>query len=84
MTKSTYSLYTDEPVIGMDHPLFMAKTQTKMYAILGARYGTPLEEALRTIPEQIHALFGDVPEALITAEISIVYATVAAEKEAEQ
>jgi hypothetical protein len=80
MTKSTFSLYTDEPVIGMDHPLFMAKTQTKIYAILDARYGIPLEDALRTIPEQIHALFGDVPQSLITAEISMAYATVAAEK----
>jgi hypothetical protein len=83
MTKNPSSLYTDEPVIGMDHPLFMAKTQARIDALMSARSnGISLEEALRMIPPRIHSLFGDVPDALITAEITNAYADMAAEKKA--
>lgn len=77
-TGSTFSLYTDEPSIGMAHPLFMAKVQTAMDATLAAESGRPLEEALPAIRDRMRGLFGDVPAALINAEVALAYARVAA------
>ena len=77
-TGSTFSLYTDEPSIGMDHPLFMAKVQTAMDATLAAESGRSLEEALPAIRDRIRDLFGDVPAALVDAEVALAYAQVAA------
>lgn len=83
-TGSTFSLYTDEPAIGMDHPLFMAKVQTAMDATVAAESGHPLEEARRAIRERIRDLFGDVPAALIDAEVTLAYAQVAAREGARR
>jgi hypothetical protein len=70
------NLYTDETDVGMDHPLWMAKTQSAMDADMAYRAGVPLDEALRTIPERIRFLFGsDVPTALVAATVSLSYAS---------
>lgn len=71
---SVFNLYTDEEVIGMDHPLFMAKTQAALDARLAAASGVPLREALVTIRARMQALFGDVPLAVVDATVSMAYA----------
>ena len=77
---SVYSVYTgnDEP-IGMDHVLFAARSQARIWACWGARDGVPLHQALQTLPPQIRELFGDVPGALIAATITTTSAVIAAE-----
>lgn len=77
---SVFSVYTgnDEP-IGMDHVLFAARTQARIWACWEARDGVPLQRALQTLPPQIRELFGDVPGALIAATITTTYASIAAE-----
>jgi hypothetical protein len=71
---NVYSLYTDEDAVGMDHPLFMAKTQAGFDAGLAAANGVSLAEALRTIRARMQALFGDIPLALVDATVSMAYA----------
>ena len=75
-----YSVYigSDEP-IGMDHVLFAARTQARIWACWEAREGVPLHRALQTLPPQINELFGDVPAGLIAATITTTYASIAAE-----
>lgn len=67
-----YGLYVDEP-IGMDHPFFMARSQARLWAAWAARDGTPLDDALRRIREQVLDLFGEVPQALVDATVTTVY-----------
>ncbi|MEI7444435.1 MAG: hypothetical protein WCK28_06050 [Burkholderiales bacterium] len=77
--RSPLSLYTDDTDVGMDHPLWMAKTQAAMDADMAYRAGVPLDESLRAIPERIRFLFGeDVPVTLVTATVSLTYATLMA------
>jgi hypothetical protein len=70
---SVFKLYAGEEVIGMDHPLFMAKTQAGIDAGLAAATGVPLEEALRTIRARMRDLFGDIPLAMVDASVTMVY-----------
>jgi hypothetical protein len=82
--QSPLSLYTDDTDVGMDHPFWMAKTQAAMDADMANRAGVPLDEALKTIPERIQFLFGeDIPTTLVTATVSLTYATTQARREAE-
>jgi hypothetical protein len=67
-----YGPYVDEP-IGMDHPLFMARTQARMWAAHAAHGGVALEDALRTIREQVRTLFGEIPQALVDASVMTAY-----------
>ncbi len=78
---SAFNLYTDEPSIGMDHPLFMAKVQTAMDATFAAERGQPIEDALAVTRKRMRGLFGDVPAALIDMEVTIAYARAAARKD---
>lgn len=71
---NVYSLYTDEDAVGMDHPLFMAKTQAGLDAGLAAAIGVPLKEALGVIRSRMQALFGDIPLALVDTTVSMAYA----------
>lgn len=76
--RTPLSLYTDDTDVGMDHPLWMAKTQAAMDADMAYRAGIPLDEALRTIPDRIQWLFGeDIPMTLVTATVSLAYDTLA-------
>lgn len=75
---STYSQYTTDEPIGMDHPLFMVRIQSRIDAGWAADDGVPLAEALRSIRARMKMLFGDVPLALIDATVSGVYAMHAA------
>ena len=78
---SVYSIYTgSNELIGMDHPLFAARSQARIWALFEARAGVPLHQALQTLPRQIRDLFGDVPGALIAATITTAYASFAAEQ----
>lgn len=70
--------YTDGEPIGMDHPLFMARTQARMDAAWAAASGVPLPEALQTIRARMQMLFGDVPLALVDVTVAQVYAQHAA------
>ena len=67
-----YGPYVDEP-IGMDHPLFMARTQARMWAALAAREGIPLEDMLRNVRKQALGLFGEVPLALVEVSATTAY-----------
>lgn len=81
---SPLSLCTDDSEIGMDHPFWMAKTQAAMDADMAYRAGVRLDEALKTIPERISFLFGeDVPKTLVTATVSLTYATLEARRAVE-
>ena len=71
--------YTDGEPIGMDHPLFMARMQTRIDAGWAAEQGVPLREALRSIRARIQELFGDIPLALVDTTIVEVFAQHAAE-----
>lgn len=71
-------LYTDGP-IGMDHPLFMAKMQAGIDARMAVDSGMPLSAAILGITARMRDLFGDVPAAMIAAQVSIAYATAAAD-----
>ena len=78
-----YAIYTDEP-IGMDHPLFMARTQARLWAAIQAQSGEPIMDAVPGILKAIRELFGlDTPGAMVTAEVSVVYAEQAANGEVQ-
>ena len=76
---NTFDHYTDGEPIGMDHPLFMARMQTRIDAGWAAEQGVPLEEALRSIRARMQELFGDIPLALVDTTIVEVFAQHAAE-----
>lgn len=79
------AVYTDEPLIGMDHPLFMAKTQARIWASSDAHRGTPLHIALNEILRLVRDLFGsNIPAAMILTEVTLTYANVAAALEEDQ
>jgi len=65
--------YTNGEPIGMDHPLFMVRTQSRIDAGWAAQEGVPLADALRTIRARMQALFGDVPIALVDATVTTTY-----------
>ena len=71
---SIYAHYTGGELIGMDHPLFMVRTQSRMDAGWAADDGVPLADALRTIRARMQQLFGDVPLALVDTTVFEVYA----------
>lgn len=71
---NVYDLYTDGEPIGMDHPLFMARTQARFDAGLAAAQGVLLAEALPAIRARMQSLFGDIPLALVDFTVSTVYA----------
>lgn len=77
---SVLGLYADEP-IGMDHPLFMARTEARMRARLAAQHAVPLEQAIADISAEINWLFGEVPAPLVTATVTTAYLEAAAAKE---
>jgi hypothetical protein len=70
---SIYDHYTGGGLIGMDHPLFMVRTQSRIDAGWAADAGVPLADALRTIRARMQELFGDVPLALIDASVTMTY-----------
>ena len=84
MSASVYSVYTgNDELIGMDHPLFMARWQARMSAAFAARAGHSLQQALHEIPRNIAELFGEVPASLITATICTQYTETCAAIERE-
>jgi hypothetical protein len=83
MEPNVLSLYTADTEVGMQHPLWMARTQSLIDAEISYCGGVPLDEALATIPDRIRFLFGDdIPVALVTATVSLAYARFAAQSEA--
>ena len=77
---NTFDHYTDGEPIGMDHPLFMARMQTRIDASRAADEGVPLGEALRKIRSRMQALFGDIPLALVDTTVVEVFAQHAADR----
>jgi hypothetical protein len=80
---SVLGLFADEP-IGMEHPLFMARTEARMRARLAAQHGVPLEQAIANITDEINWLFGEVPAPLVTATVTTAYLEAAAAREGER
>jgi hypothetical protein len=70
--------YTELP-IGMDHPIFVAKMQATIDAQVALRHGTPISAAIISIAARMRELFGEVPTAMVAAQVSIVYASAVAE-----
>lgn len=78
MPACVLDLYVDTP-IGMDHPVFQAKIQATMDARHAALHGLPLGEAIIGITARMRDLFGDIPGAMVAAQVSIEYAYCMAE-----
>jgi len=78
---SVFGMYVDDP-IGMDHPLFMARTQSWMDAGLLYRNGTAIQDAIQSTVKRMRNLFGDnIPEELVRTSVFLVYAEEEAKKE---
>ena len=56
MEPNVLSLYTADANVGMDHPLWMARTQSLIDAEMSYCGVVPLNEALSTIPVRIRLL----------------------------
>ena len=67
-----FGLYVDQPV-GMDHPVFMARTEARIRASLAAQNGVALDEALRTIGHEMNELFGELPGSLVEATVTTAW-----------
>lgn len=75
LPKHKFAIYTDEPEISMDHPLFMAKFQSRIWASLAAKADEPIAEALPEILKATRDIFGpDIPPAMVMTEVSLTYA----------
>ena len=71
---SVIGMYVDEP-IGMDHPIFMVRFQSRIDAGLVYQNGTPLNDAIQLTIIRMRFLFGDdIPEELVRTTVSLVYA----------
>lgn len=71
---SVIGMYVDEP-IGMDHPLFMVRFQSRIDA--GSLYHnyTPLQNAIQSTVKRMRDIFGDdIPEELVRTAVTLVYA----------
>ena len=71
---SVLKLYTGLDEIGMDHPLFMVRTQSGIDAAMLFERGVPMEEALQGVKARMQDLFGeDIPLALVDGTVFAVY-----------
>lgn len=71
---SVIGMYVDEP-IGMDHPIFMVRFQSRIDAGLDYQNGTPIQDAIQSTVKRMRFLFGDdIPEELVRTTVSLVYA----------
>ncbi len=71
---SVIGMYADEQ-IGMDHPLFMVRFQSRIDAGLLYQNGTAIQDAIHATVKRMRGLFGDdIPEELVRTTISLVYA----------
>lgn len=77
---SILGMYTDEP-IGMDHPIFMARFQSRIDAGFLFQNGLPLKDAITATLERMHYLFGDdFPDDIVRTTVTLEYAECAAEQ----
>ena len=67
-----------DDAVGMDSPVSMARIQARIDANFAIQSDVPLAEAITTIAARMEDLFGDVPRAMITETVSLVYAEAAA------
>ena len=75
---SVIGMYVDEP-IGMDHPLFMVRFQSRIDAGFDFQNGKPIQDAIQSTVKRMRLLFGDdIPEELVRTTVSLVYAENAA------
>lgn len=83
--RGVLGLYTDE-LIGMDHPIFMARVEARAGGALGARDGLSLDETLAEVRKRIAWLFGEVPRTLVdaTATTAWLEATSRTEKDGDE
>src|SRR5271169_6833494 len=73
-TKTVFGMYVDEP-IGMDHPLFMVRFQSRMDAGFLYRNGTPIRDAIQSTIKSMRNLFGDnISEEMVRTTVTLVYA----------
>lgn len=70
--RGVLGLYTDE-LIGMDHPIFMARMEARVSGAWGARDGRSLDETLASARRRITWLFGDMPLALVDATVTTAW-----------
>lgn len=78
--KSVLGIYVEEP-IGMDHPLFMVRFQTKVDARFQCEGNIPICDAIASTVKRMQFLFGDdIPVELVASTVSLVYAEVEAQR----
>jgi hypothetical protein len=71
---SVLGMYVDEP-IGMDHPLFALRFQTRLDAGFSYQSDVTLHDATTATLKRMREIFGDdIPEDLIRSTLSLVYA----------
>lgn len=71
---SIFDSYTDGEPIGMNHPLFMMRMQSRIDAGMLFDQGLPLVDAVRQTRARMQELFGGVPQALVDTTVYVVYA----------
>lgn len=75
---SVIGMYVDEPV-GMDHPIFMVRFQSRIDAGFCIQDGVPLKDAIQITLARMRDLFGDdFPDELVRTAVSLEYAECAA------
>ncbi len=72
LERGVLGLYTDGP-IGMDHPIFIARTEARRCAAWAAGDGLSLREALVAVRKHVLELFGEVPQPLVDATATTAY-----------
>jgi hypothetical protein len=70
--RGVLGMYTDEP-IGMDHPIFMARTEARHSAVWAAHEGLSLTEMLVAVRQRVLDLFDEVPQPLVDATATTAY-----------
>jgi len=78
---SIYDHYTHGEPIGMDHPLFMVRIQSRIDAGMLFEQDLPLDVAMRQTRARMQDLFGDVPLALVDTTVVATYAVLTAAKD---
>ena len=80
-----FSIYTDEPFLGMDHPLYMAWDWARFAAEWPSNDGTPIERAIPELIARGRERYGaDIPGALISVSVLLTYARLEADRETKR
>lgn len=73
-SNSVFGMYVDEP-IGMDHPLFKVRFQSRLDALSCLQSGMSLQDAIQTTLKRMRYLFGDgFPDEIVRTVVFLAYA----------